>query len=226
MRKITCLFFSFFCFLIAYGQSRYTIGVLPQVNVAIKIPKKFILNQKLELRQNFSQGTFPNPISWNSNFALIQSETVLSKSLDVNKFIGLGYLFRYEDQGFTHRFIQQFLTSKKYERFTLISRYRMEETISNRNSVEWRLRYRIGAEISLQGHTLEAKEFYLRANTELIPSIRSNKSNYEQRLFFAICKLVDKSNRVELGADYRASGLLNPYQQHQFWLNLNWAIAL
>jgi len=92
--------------------------------------------------------------------------------------------------------------------------------------MEFRLRYRLSAEIPLNGQSADPKEFYIKINNEYLNSIKENKYDLELRLVPLLGYAVNQNNKLEVGMDYRVRSFLFSPSRHNTWLSFNWFIEL
>jgi hypothetical protein len=79
-----------------------------------------------------------------------------------------------EPEAVSYRTIQQFIFQTKIESFRVAHRIATDQTFSSNEATEFRLRYRVSAEILLSGQKLDDKEFYFKFNTDVLNSIQDS----------------------------------------------------
>lgn len=79
-----------------------------------------------------------------------------------------------EADAVSYRTIQQFIFQTKIESFRVAHRIATDQTFSSNEATEFRLRYRLSAEILLSGQKLDDKEFYFKFNTDVLNSIQDS----------------------------------------------------
>ncbi|WP_345795480.1 DUF2490 domain-containing protein [Algoriphagus sp. CAU 1675] len=162
------------------------------------------------------------------DFSLIDFTSIASKKVGLNSRISVGYLIRIRDDGeINHRFIQQYAFTQKLNSFRLAHRFVSDQTTSKSEPIEFRLRYRIVAEIPLNGHSVDIKELYLKLGNEYLGSFQQeNGANLETRLLPFLGYVINDNHKFEIGLDYRIGSLLNQPTRHSYWMNINWFIEI
>jgi uncharacterized protein (DUF736 family) len=140
--------------------------------------------------------------------------------------VGGGYLVRLEDDSFTHRFIQQFNNVKSLDVLSVAHRIVADETFSRDNSPEFRIRYRLGLEMPLNGQQIDPREFYGKVNNEYLGIFSNSDPDLEIRGLLALGYNASDNNKVELGLDYRVNEFNAPVKANQFWLTIAWFLSI
>jgi hypothetical protein len=208
-----------------WSQGIYSAGVLPQINLNVPLIKDWRLNAKVESRQLFSKRQFDKNFKTTYRYDLTDIAFIASIKAGANSSLGMGYMIRFRDNAVTHRFIQQYSIVKKHDQFRFGHRISTDQTIRNNNSVQLRLRYRVGLERALNGTDVDPKEFYFKLNNEYIFSNEGNDRDFELRLIPAFGYAFNEYNKVECGIDYRVSEFMAGASRNQFWLYLGWFIS-
>ena len=214
-----------FPFFTVWSQGVYSAGVLPQINLNLPLTKDWRLNAKVESRQLFDEGQFDKNFKTAIRYDLTDIAFIASRKAGANSSLGMGYMIRFRDNAVTHRFIQQYSIVKKYDQFRLGHRISTDQTIRNNNSVQLRLRYRLGLERALNGKDVDPKEFYFKLNNEYIFSSEGTNRDFELRLIPAFGYAFNEYNKFEYGIDYRVSEFMAGASRNQFWLYLGWFIS-
>lgn len=117
----------------------------------------------------------------------------------------LGYQYGIEPgEADSHRTIQQYSLSYKPGSLTIGQRFRADQTFQENEPVRFRIRYRLGIELPLQGTSLDEGELYLTASDELLYAIQGNDRKTENRLNLQLGLYVSKSLRLQAGGDFRS----------------------
>lgn len=208
------------------AQSSYEAGLLPAFNLNKKLKKDWSLNSRLESRQLFLTGGSDQERMSQYEYVLTDISMIAAKKVGLDSRIAGGYLMRIENGEIIHRFSQQFTIVKRQFGFRLAHRFLTDQTISPVEKTEFRLRYRLTAEIPLDGKSVDPKEFYLRLNNEYVNSLQDFNYDLEIRLVPLLGYAVDTKNKVEIGLDYRIESFLANTPSQNFWASLNWFIDL
>jgi len=205
-----------------YAQMQTRVGILPIVNYNYKINKNWDINFRLESRHF----VFENNISENSNFkyeySLSDISALVGRKTGLNSKFVLGFLTRIEPDAVSYRTIQQFIFQTKIESFRVAHRIATDQTFSSNEATEFRLRYRVSAEIPLSGQKLDVKEFYFKFNTEVLNSIQDNVYDLEFRIVPNIGYVINEQHKIELGLDNRFESFINNQTRLISWITINW----
>ncbi len=104
----------------------------------------------------------------------------------------------------------------------LAHRFAADQTFGGGDPTEWRLRYRLGTELPLNGQEADPKELYLKINNEYLGSWQGNDSDLEIRLVPVLGYLFTDKNKLEFGLDYRIDSFLANEARQRFWGVLAW----
>ena len=205
-----------------YAQSETRVGMLPSINYNHKINKDWDINFRFESRHF----VFENNISENSNFkyeySLSDISALVGRKTGLNSKVVLGFLTRIEPDAVSYRTIQQFIFQTKIESFRVAHRIATDQTFSSNEATEFRLRYRVSAEIPLSGQKLDAREFYFKFNTEVLNSMQDNVYDLEFRIVPNIGYAINKQQKIELGLDNRFDSFINNQTSIVSWITINW----
>lgn len=210
----------------ALAQNKYMAGSLTQFNVNFSVAKKFKLNTKLESRQLFAEKKRDEVKNSQFRYERTDLALVLTRKLSVNNTLGGGYLIRFEDNQFTHRFIQQFNHVRNLDLITIAHRVVTDETFQPANPVEIRLRYRLGVEKALNGRQIDPKEMYVKVNNEYLGIWSSQTTDLEIRSSLALGYNLANTNKIELGLEHRVNELGQLDKAHQFWVTLFFFVSI
>ncbi|MFW5820758.1 MAG: DUF2490 domain-containing protein [Bacteroidota bacterium] len=98
--------------------------------------------------------------------------------------------------------------------------------LSDSESTEYRIHYRLSAEFALQGLELDPGEFYLLISDEPIFSHQGDEQDIENRLVINLGYYFSSTYRFEAGLDYRTDKILLEGSRNRLWLNLGWKIKV
>jgi hypothetical protein len=200
---------------VSLAQQVNTIGILPSVNINTKLPKDWFVNFKAESRQILVKDGFKY------SYQLTDFSFAGGKKVGIRTTIAIGYLFGITNDGTVNRFIQQVSHVKQYQTFKLAHRLQTDQTFIKDISTEYRIRYRLSAEIPLSGQTLDVKEFFIKINNEYLNSLQGGDYDLEIRIAGYIGYVVSQKNKLEFGVDNRVDSFINDNMRNRFWLGLN-----
>ncbi len=208
------------------SQTNYETGILPKVNLGVKLDPVYTLNVEIAPRVEVSEGIFdannPNTIY----FSLLDVTTVVSRVVWVDAKIGLGYLSRFQNNKIIHRFLQQYTVTNPYFGYRLGHRFRVDETVRNNEKTEFRVRYRLSSDISMNGEFIDPQEVYFKIGNEYVYSFQGKETDFEIRLVPSLGYYVNDDHKLEIGVDYRVNSFLSSTANHRFWLHLGYFISL
>lgn len=202
-----------------YAQS-LEIGLLPSLNLNKKLPKDWSLNFKAESRQSLHKDDF------NYDYLLTDISFAASKKIGINTAVAVGYLTRIDDGEIKHRTFQQLAFVKRKTSLSFSHRLLADQTFQKDDTEELRLRYRISAEIPLQGTSLDLKEFFVKLNNEYLNSLYHKNYDLEIRGAAFLGYVISPANKLEFGLDYRISSFINGNTRNRLWLGLNFYSAI
>ncbi len=210
----------------AYAQDAYRLGLLPSVNLNGKMSELWTWNAKLEARQNLREGVFTQESKSDNRYILSDVSLIVAKKVGLNSRIGMGYLIRLEGQERSHRLIQQFQVVQRFSGFRLAHRFSSDQTLNATQSPEFRLRYRITAELPLNGDFLDRGECYLKFGQEQLHALQNQSYTPELRFLPFLGYQWNSKLKLESGLDYRIQNIFQSGTQHRFWLAFNAFIEL
>ncbi|WP_138485272.1 DUF2490 domain-containing protein [Dyadobacter bucti] len=210
----------------ALSQASYRAGTLSQINVNVKIAETWKLNTKLEARQIFSSKKPETPAIHQFEYERTDLHFILTKKVSADNTVGGGYLVRLENGSLTHRLIQQFNNVKTLEVLSVAHRIVADQTFSANDLPEFRLRYRLGLELPLNGQQVDPKEFYGKINNEYLGIFSNSDPDLEIRGLLALGYNASDNNKVELGLEYRVNEFSGLVKAQQFWLTIAWFVSI
>lgn len=215
--KRKCIFLILFAFytLTSMAQNSCELGILPSININMKLHKDWSLNFKAESRQSLIKGDF------NYDYLLTDLYFAAAKKAGINTTVTAGYLMRISDEGIRNRTIQQFSFIKRYTGFILAHRLSADQTFQRDDYTEFRFRYRLSAELPLSGQSLDPKEFFLKLNNEYLNSFYAANYDLEIRGAAFLGYVLSPENKVELGLEYRIDSFVNSKPGSRFWIAIN-----
>lgn len=204
------------------AQRSYQVGLLPSVNINKKLPRDFTLNLRLESRQELKNSLFNTASSFDYRYVLTDFSLLVAKKVSLTTSWALGYLIRVEDGEIVQRSIQQFTVTKSFSGLRLAHRFSTDQTFAQREKIEYRLRYRISAEIPLNGQSVDPGEFYVKINHEYLNSWQNRSYDLEIRAVPMLGFEFSDTKKLEIGLDYRLSSFLDSGSRQRFWIGVNW----
>jgi len=205
-----------------YAQSQTRIGILPSINYNHKINKDWDVNFKYESRHFVFENNSLESSNFKYEYSLSDISALVARKAGLNSKFVLGFLTRIEPDAVSYRTIQQFIFQTKIESFRVAHRIATDQTFSSNEATEFRLRYRVSAEIPLSGQKLDVKEFYFKFNTEVLNSIQDNVYDLEFRIVPNIGYVINGQQKIELGLDNRFESFINNQTSLISWITINW----
>lgn len=219
------IFFTLYSFKVV-AQNSYQLGLIPSINYNNKVKNNWEFNYRAETRNVFLKGIYNNDFDAGYNYVLTDLSFIAAKKILLNNKISGGYLIRFREGNLIHRSIQQYTIVKKLTSYRLAHRFVTDQTFSNIESPEFRLRYRLTTEIPLNGQSADPKELYLKINNEYLNSVQNNEYDLEIRLVPLLGFYVSKKHKLEFGLDYRINSFINNYSKSNYWTTINWFIEM
>lgn len=202
-------------FLVEYkAQQIYSVGYLPALNLNKKLTKVGSLNFNIQQRNSLyrEQGNV-----FSHEYVLSDLTILYGHKIGLYSKISVGGMMRYRDQELITRTIQQFVKVNELKQFKLANRLRLDQTYSS-TKVEYRLRYRFGAQVALNGTKVDSREMYLKVNNEYLTSYINASYDMEIRVIASLGYAINKNNKIELGLDNRFGQLLSNSQKNASWI--------
>lgn len=211
---------------VVFSQQTYQVGLLPSINLNSKLKNDWSLNTKLESRQLLQRGLWNDSVLENYNYVLTDLSLVAAKKVGLNGKLAGGYLIRLENGEAIHRIIQQYTTVQRMSGYRLAHRVLADQTISSSERPIFRLRYRLTAEIPLNGESVDVRECYVKLNNEYVNSVQANHYDLEIRVIPLLGYGINDRHKIELGLDYRVTHLFDNNTSQSFWTTLNWYVEI
>ncbi len=225
-KRFITLVISSTAFFSLHAQGTYEIGVLPEFNLGIDLSKVWGIDVELAPRLETHTGDFGGASDTDVYFGLLDVTAVFNRTIAVDAKLGLGYLSRFEADVITHRLIQQYSFTVPYYGFRIGHRFRIDETFTPDEAVEFRARYRLSSDISLNGEFIDAGEVYFKIGNEYVGSLQDDHTDLEIRFVPSLGYYFDDANKFEVGVDYRIDSFLDSTANHRFWLNVGYYLSL
>jgi len=216
-----CLTLFALCTAASYSQSRGDAGLLPSINLIHK-SQDYAFNFRIESRQFILDDPPGERSTFTYDYGLTDVSGLVSKKVDFDKTVAMGYLFRWDGDAIVHRAIQQFIITKKYADFKLAHRITTDQTFSQSEAPIYRLRYRVATELPLSGDNVDVNEFYFKLNHEYLNAVQSSQYDLEIRVLPFVGYEIAAGNNIEIGLDYRVNSFLANETTHRIFLGINW----
>ncbi len=220
MRYLLSILFMIFYFLPLVSGQQFHAGLMPELSVSYKWSDNIQQTLKIE-----SAHDLYHPDNGQFDYSYDQTDIQLYLEGRINPFLKTagGYQYRLDGDGDnSNRMIQQVALLQRKTGFRLGHRLRTDQTIYSSDPVNWRFRYRLSAEIPLEGQSLDEGEIYLLLSGEPIYSLQDASSNLEARLTASVGYSLNNTSNLEMGLDYRMISLLDNLSRKIFWLRLGW----
>ncbi len=203
------------------AQHRYRIGLLPQVNLNVKLGDRWRLNSKVEMRPLLTAGRFGEAADgW--QYGLTDLALLGAVKLSAQQTLSGGYLARFVGQEIHHRTIQQFSLVNRFPSFRFGQRFAADQTFVPDEAMALRLRYRLSFEFPLNGESVDPGEAYLKLNHEYLNSFQEQEYDLEIRIAPSIGLVFTDRNKLETGLDYRLDGFLDAPGRSTIWWSVAW----
>ncbi|RYY31316.1 MAG: DUF2490 domain-containing protein [Chitinophagaceae bacterium] len=226
MRNLLIVFIIVLSPVVLWSQKNYLSGTLTQANIDFKVNKSWKLNVKLESRQIFSEREPGSPKSNKFRYERTDMALVLTRKISADNTIGGGYLARLEDGKLAHRLIQQFNHVRKLDVVRLAHRVVADQTFRSDEANEYRLRYRLSAEVPFNGFQIDPKEFYGKASNEYLGIWSDQSPDLEIRGSVVAGYNASDDNKIELGLEYRVNEFNKNVNAQQFWVTIVWYLSI
>lgn len=227
MRYILLLLAGLFS-LAAFGQNRVSSGgFFPEAQLTYTPKDKLKLTAKIETQH----GMVRNSSETEADFGYFHERTDFQGFVDftLNPFIAIagGYQYRWDGSGEnSHRSIQQISFVQGRTGYRLGHRLRTDQTFLPSDSPEFRLRYRLVAEIPLNGQRIDPGEFYFIASNEPIFGVQGSEFKIENRLVGSLGHNFSNKQKLEGGIDYRTDDFLDGGLRQRIWLKVGWFVSI
>ena len=148
------------------------------------------VNLKWETRQLMATLVDGECVNCSPEFRLSDQSLIVAKKVGLSSKLAAGYLLRIRGTEIFQRSIQQFSVVQRLSSMRLAHRFAADQTFGGGDPTEWRLRYRLGTELPLNGQEADPKSIMSiwAAGKAVIPIWKSGSCPY-----WAIC-LPTKTN--------------------------------
>lgn len=207
------------------AQQRYRVGLMPQVNLNIRLNKGWKFNGKIESRYILQTGTFGKAPTFKNQYSLTDIAGLLSRKAGANSSIAGGYQARIQEGQLIHRLVQQYSLVRRYTAFRLGHRFAMDQTFDPQDSPTFRLRYRISAEFPLNGQSVDPGEAYFKIGNEYLNALDGGEYDLEIRAVPAWGLAISDHNKLEIRVDYRLDAFVQGNTRHSGWGQVAWYLS-
>jgi len=220
MRAILSVFILVFISNLKVYSQHFNGGLLPELSLSYKWTDKIQQTLKIESAHIVYKSDY-HDIEY--NYERTDVQFFLQGRLSPFFRISGGYLYRFNGEGDnSNRFIQQASFLQRRIGLMVGHRLRLEQSPSSLNGLKWRYRYRLSAEVPIEGQSLDEGEYYLILSGEPIYSMQNRSGEIETRIISSLGYLVSNASKLELGIDYRIQEIFNHDAQQNLWLNFGW----
>lgn len=204
---------------LAQKQTRFVWESTAALNY--KIADNWTFNTSLGKRSIWSTVGSNNDQRFTGDLSFVEVNHFATYRINTIMKVSAGYKYRWsapfkEFREYEHRLTQQFAYNHVAEVVRLVSRVRAEQRIRN-DSFAQRYRYRLSADMPLSGETLDAREFYLVASTEILyEAVNVEVNTWENRTSGSIGFLLSPNLKVEANLTYRLEDISRTVQDFIF----------
>lgn len=227
MRYLLLLFCGLFQ-LLSFGQSRVSSGGLfPEAQLTYGLNNEIKITAKIESQHGMVRNSNEQEADVGYFHDRTDFQGFVGKSFNPFISVAVGYQYRWDGEGeHSHRSIQQVSFVQPASGYRLGHRVRTDQTFQPIAAPEFRLRYRLVAEIPLDGSRIDPGEFYLLTSNEPIFAIQGSTFNIENRLVASLGHYFSKKQKLEAGIDYRADNFLEGGLRQRVWLKVGWFVNI
>jgi hypothetical protein len=208
------------------AQDSFQVGFLPGINFQGNLKNNMALNLKVESHQQFLSGLYGKTADFHYRYSLTNVSLITYKKVGQKTTLGAGYLVKNTEDIYYHRFMQQYITFKKFRIAQVRQRFMTDQTFSQEEKAEYRVRYRITAEVPFKGPDIDTKELYFKLNNECLNSLQDKHYDLEFRIVPLVGYEFSDASKLEWGLDYRIGHLMSDQSLSSLWLSVNWQVGI
>ncbi|KPM47400.1 DUF2490 domain-containing protein [Jiulongibacter sediminis] len=195
------------------GQGSLELGLMPSLNFNKKLPKDWAINFKAEGRQALQD---------EKSYLQTDISLLTSRKVGFSSTLALGYLLRVPNgKNLRNRLIQQYIVVNRLSALKLSHRFGTDQTFGGHEAAVYRFRYRIAAELPLNGHSTDPHEFFLKLSNEYVNSLEDSAYDLEIRGLGFLGYVLNPGAKLEFGLDYRIGSFLHQATRQRTWLAVN-----
>lgn len=222
MKRIILIGVFFLTISQGFGQlkPRFFTGFFPELSLT----KKLSQTQKFNFKVENQHVWFDNQLPETLQFSHYRTDLMVffDQAIRPGKSIGFGLFHRFQDDTDANRLVQQFAYLQRYRSVRINHRFRTDQTFTRGEAIELRFRYRLSAEIALQGDNVDVGELYLNSSAESIFSLQDSSFEIENRVAVALGKLYSTREKMEWGIDYRTDGYIQNGFRTRLWAKISY----
>ena len=198
----------------------------PQVALTIPAGEDFQITSKVESVHGYYNHNDREGSDWRYRYN--RTDVQVFGGYRINPFLkaAAGYQYRFGNTRNSQRTIQQLALVQRKPSYRLAHRLRTDQTYNDTEAPEYRFRYRLSAEIPLEGLSINPGEYYLILSDEPVFSTQGGETDLENRIGGNLGYSIRDGSKVELGIDYRTDRLLETHVRQRFWITMGWYISL
>jgi len=183
-------------FPIILSAQQFNFGLLPEIALSYSNWGRWSVNAKVESMQSlYQQGGKPSPFYYQHNRTDFQFFG--NYKLALHWKLSAGYQYRLRSGYNEHRLIQQISTIQSFNPVRLGHRLRVDESFYKESDTKYRIRYRLSAEVALNGSKLDKNEYYLKSSIEALYGIQKSNHELEGRFSIMLGYYFANSNKLE-----------------------------
>jgi hypothetical protein len=227
-KRFFCISIFVWCFTnnTVFGQRFYQLGVLPTFNANYTLKNDWSVNGRLESRILFQTGRSDGFVNRDFRYQLTDFAFLGAKKIGLKSRVAGGFLVRVEGNEIIFRFIQQYILVRKLSGIRFAHRIMTDQTFSESEKPDFRLRYRLSTEFALNGESVDPGEFYIKFNNEYLNSVQDLTYDLEIRLVPLLGYSLNDRYKMEAGLDYRINSFIRGNTRETYWMNFNFFIEL
>lgn len=197
-------------------------GFFPEISITKKLNEQHKLNFKIENQEILFDNR--DSESENPQFSHYRTDLMLffDRNLRPGVSIGLGIFHRFQENEDGNRIIQQLAVLQRMRNLRINHRLRTDQTFTQNENLEVRLRYRFSMEIPLEGSEVDFGEYYLVLSEEPIFSLKGGEFEIENRTALALGKLYNSNEKLEWAVDYRTDGFIQDGFRTRLWAKISY----
>jgi hypothetical protein len=209
-----------------FAQRSYQLGALPSLNTNYSLKNDWSLNGRLESRILFLTGRSDGLKNRDFNYQLTDFALLGAKKVGLKSRVAGGFLVRVEGNEIIFRLIQQYIIVRKMSGIRFAHRIMTDQTFSESEKPDFRLRYRLSTEFALDGESVDPGEFYIKVNNEYLNSMQDLAYDLEIRMVPLLGYSLNDRYKMEAGLDYRINSFIRGKTRHSYWMNFNFFIEI
>lgn len=206
---------------LAQAQTTWRAGLMPQVNVNLPLAEGWRLNTKLEVRPAITRGEVGGARG-PFEFRLADVSALAATRLATGQKLAVGYLLRFTPDGWLHRSMQQFSVVTPLSGLRLAHRVAADQTLGVDRPGIYRGRYRLSAEIPLNGTRADSGEPYVKIQQENLLILQDGAWDGEVRLVPVLGYHATEASRLELGLDWRYGQWVQSDGRYTWFVTVGW----